>query len=370
MITQNLFCHLRNIPGCRIDRKIVVIESDDWGSVRMPSLSSFDKLEKSGLDLRSFDAERYNLNDTMASSSDLEKLFEVLSDVKNNHGTNPVFTALTIVANPDFDKIKNSGFNEYFYEPFTETLKRYPGCEDSFKLWKKGIENKLFFPQMHGREHLNVSSWMMALRGGDKQTLMAFDEGLWGFVPDQELNPGADFQAAFMLGKPDELEYHKKILKEGLDLFENLFCYRAEYFVSPNGPFNNSLNKFIADYGIKYRFSSVQTEPLGNGKTRKVLHWLGQKDKYGIRYITRNCFFEPSQTGKDWIDSCLNDIRIAFLWNKPAIISSHRVNYIGSLNSSNRDKGLIQLNTLLNSILKAWPDVIFMTTTELGRLLD
>lgn len=32
-ITHNLL----NIPGWRTNRKIVVIESDDWGSIRMPS---------------------------------------------------------------------------------------------------------------------------------------------------------------------------------------------------------------------------------------------------------------------------------------------------------------------------------------------
>ena len=37
------------------------------------------------------------------------------------------FTPLTIVANPDFSKIRDSDFSEYFYESFAETLKRYPG---------------------------------------------------------------------------------------------------------------------------------------------------------------------------------------------------------------------------------------------------
>jgi len=29
--------NVANIPGWRTDRKIVVIESDDWGAIRMPS---------------------------------------------------------------------------------------------------------------------------------------------------------------------------------------------------------------------------------------------------------------------------------------------------------------------------------------------
>jgi hypothetical protein len=166
------------------------------------------------------------------------------------------------------------------------------------------------------------------------------------------------------------LVYQKSVIYEGLHLFRELFGYEAEYFVPPNGPFNNSLNKTLAENGIRYRCASkIQNEPLGFGKKKKVVHYLGQKEKNGIRYITRNCFFEPSQKGKDWVDSCLNDIKIAFRWHKPAIISSHRVNYIGALNPVNRDTGLNQLSVLLKQISKNWPDVEFMTTPQFGKLM-
>jgi len=369
-IKNALLKNLTNIPGWRTNRKIVVFESDDWGSIRMPSLQAFRILNEAGINLTGRDAKRYNLNDTLASSTDLEMLFEVLSASRDYMGKHAVFTPVTIVANPDFQKIKEAGFQHYFYEPFTETLKRYPGCEKSFDLWKEGIREKIFVPQMHGREHLNVAAWMKALQNGDKQTRIAFGQGLWGFVPDQNQLPGIYFQAAFLPGEPSEIEQHKKIIEEGLALFEKLFGYRAEYFVPSNGPFNNILNKILVENGIKYRSASkIQNEPLGDGRKRKVLHWLGQKDESGLIYITRNCFFEPSQPGKDWVDSCLNDIKIAFRWNKPAIISSHRVNYIGTLNPSNRDRGLRQLTRLLKEIIKNWPDAEFMTTPQLGAMM-
>ena len=57
---------------------------------------------------------------------------------------------------------------------------------------------------------------------------------------------------------------------------------------------------------------------------------------------------------------------IAYYWNKPAIISTHRLNYVGYINPSNRDKNLKLLDHLLSSILKKWPDVEFMTSVELG----
>jgi len=346
----------------------VIFESDDWGSLRMPSLASFIKLEKLGLDLRSEDAERFNLNDTLATSHDLEKLFEVLSGIKDKNGVNATFTPITIVANPDFRKIRESNFLTYSYEPFTETLKRFPGCEKSFDLWSEGIEKKLFIPQMHGREHLNVAQWMRDLQGGEERTLLAFKEGIWGFVPTGY--PTIDYQAAFNLYDPVELEYQKSVILDGLQLFNTLFGYSAEYFVPPNGPFNNSLNRTLAENGIKFRSASkLQNEPLGFGRHRKILHYLGQKERNGIRYITRNCFFEPNQTGTDWVDSCLYDIYMAFRWDKPAIISSHRCNYIGALNQTNRENGLRQLSELLHEIIKKWPDVEFMTTPQVGELM-
>jgi hypothetical protein len=63
------------------------------------------------------------------------------------------------------------------------------------------------------------------------------------------------------------------------------------------------------------------------------------------------------------------DIEMAFKWGKPANISSHRCNYVGDLNLNNRDFGLAQLELLLASILKKWPEVEFMTAKELGDLI-
>ena len=36
-LKQTITHNLLNIPGWRTKRHIVVIESDDWGSIRMPS---------------------------------------------------------------------------------------------------------------------------------------------------------------------------------------------------------------------------------------------------------------------------------------------------------------------------------------------
>lgn len=362
--------NLSNIPGWRTKRNLIVIESDDWGSIRMPSTAVFGKLRLKGIDLILDEGFRYNKYDSLATAEDLASLFEVLSSVKDSKGRPVVLTPVSVVANPDFDKIRLADFREYFYEPFTETLNRYPACENSFRLWGEGIEKRLFVPQFHGREHLNVKVWMKALQSRHQKAMVAFDNRMWGISTANDPNIKVEFQAAFDYILADDLKYHQEVIISGLDLFEKLFGYRATYFVPPNGSLSSKLEKTCSSNGINLlAVSKMHSEPLGNGKNGKSIHWNGKLSRSGITYLTRNCFFEPGQPGKDWVDSCLNDISTAFRWHKPAVISSHRINYIGALYKHNRENGLKQLGLLLKQIVKIWPDAEFITTSELGEII-
>jgi hypothetical protein len=362
---------LSSIPGWHTKRKLVILESDDWGSIRMPSKAAFDILSTSGIDLLSDDGARYNRFDSLATSDDLSSLFEVLNSVKDSSGRSAVMTPVSVVANPDFTRIMDSGFTEYFFEPFVETLKKYPGCENSFRLWKEGIAKRIFMPQFHGREHLNINVWLKALKSGNRNSIIAFDNRMWGISTANDPEVGVELQAAFDFLDPKDILVHNEVIISGLNLFEELFGYRASYFVPPNGPLSSKLETTCSKEGIRLlSVPKLQVEPLGNGRTRKRFHWLGKRSSSGLTYLTRNCFFEPGQSGKDWTDSCLSDIKTAFNWNKPAVISSHRVNYIGALSKNNRDDGLFQLALLLQQVIKSWPDVEFITTAELNTIMN
>lgn len=364
--------NVSNIPGWRTKRHIVVIESDDWGSIRMSSIENFNKMLKAGMPV---DKSHYNLYDALECNDDLIALMETLSKFKDVTGRPPVFTGVNVVANPDFEKIKQNGFLEYVYEPYTETCKRYDNHEKVYELWKEAIAKRLIVPIFHGREHLNAQFWLRALQMGDKSTLLGFENEVTG-MPGIKGEKLPDFQAAFDIDTVEDLPYQKEVIKTGLDLFEQLYGYRSKYFVPTNGPFNNSLEKDLFDAGIRYiNTGKKQREPLGNGQYRVNTRFLGDKNQFGQIYLTRNCFFEPAATGFEvpmnynWIDFCLKEIEIAFRWHKPATISSHRVNYIGYLHPENRENSLRQLSELFSRMLKRWPDIEFMTSSELGDLI-
>lgn len=369
--TQNIRKHLSALPGWNTGRKLIIIESDDWGSIRMPSIDVHISLCESGLDMESDEGVLYNRYDSLETSEDLASLFEVLSSVKDISNRYAVLTPVSVTANPDFEKIRANEFREYFFEPFTSTLQRYKGCENSFALWVEGIDNRLFVPQFHGREHLNVKAWMKALSKGNNVVITGFDHSFWGMTTQGDPDIGLELQAAFDFIEPLDLKYHHEVLSSGLRLFKDIFGYNASYFVPPNGPLSSTLEPLLKESGIKFlSMPRIQAEPMGYYRTRKRIHWLGKRTPSNLTIITRNCFFEPVIPGIDWVDRCLSDIEIAFKWRKPAVISSHRVNYIGALYPENRRQGLKQLSDLLNRVVLKWPDIEFLTSEELGDLMS
>jgi hypothetical protein len=366
-----LINNFQNIIGWRTNRKIVVIESDDWGSIRMPSKEIYELLVKT--DLR-VDQDPYNKYDSFASEEDLTKLFETLSEFKDINGNSPIITANCVLVNPDFDKIKKSNFEEYHYELFSETLKRYPNHTNSLQLWHEGIANKLLFPQFHGREHLNVNRWMKALRENNKETRSAFDLGLFGI----RINNIKEFRSHYMATLDFDTEEEKINLKlnieEGLNLFEQIYGFRSASFIAPCYTWNNWIEPVLCNSGVKYlKGNFIQAEPNhSNGKVKykRRFHYTGQMNSFKQHHLIRNCFFEPSQNGNvDWVNECLNEIDNAFKWHKPATISSHRLNYIGFIDPGNTSRNLPLLKSLITKILKTWPDVEFMTSSQLGDLI-
>lgn len=362
---------LVNLHGWQTNRKIIVFESDDWGSIRMPSKEIYESLLNNGFYV---DRCPYNRNDSLASENDLEALFSSLTKFKDKFGNHPIFTANTVVANPNFEKIKKNKFSEYYYEPFTETLKKYPQHQNSFKIWQEGMNSKIFFPQFHGREHLNIKLWLKLLKEKSLLYLEGFNNSLWGFSPIMTGDRSQNIQAAFNTDDPSEIEFHKEIINDGLNLFEKIFNYRSESFIANNYTWDTRLDKTLFDSGVKIlKTMKYQKQPsFYPKKERYIRRKVGEKNKHGQTYLIRNVTFEPTQmpANYDNVDMALKEISIAFALKKPAIIDSHRLNYIGYINERNRARNLMLFEKLVSKILKKWPDVEFMNTSQLFALMN
>lgn len=368
-IKNTIIRNIVNIPGWSTKRHIVIFESDDWGSIRTTSREIRDKMMAMGYPMSSFSS-----LDSIESNDDMVGLFDILTKHCDCNGNNACFTGVCITGNPDFDKIQQENYTSYHWEKMTDTLKRYSKRDCVEKLYHEGIDRNIFIPIFHGREHLNAQRWLRHLQEKNKSVLTAFKMGVTGIDGGINGEMVGDFQAAFDLDSPSDLPFMATMIREGITTFKDLWGYNPSYFVPTNGPFNNSLQPVLKECGIKYIYADrIQNEPLGYGKYARHYHYIGMVNKYDQLCITRNGFFEPSIKGGGLsiqpLENCLLAIERAFRWNKPAIISSHRVNYVGNIEPKNRDHNLKLLDSLLTQIEKRWPDVEYMSTIELGRII-
>lgn len=357
-------------PGWQTSRKIVVIESDDWGSLSIPSKEAYEALYDAGIEV---DGDPYCTYDGLAGSDDLRALFDVLTAFRDRQGRHPVITANTIVANPVFSKIRASKFKKYHYELFTETLKRNPRTASAFDMWEEGMGKNIFFPQFHGREHLQVSAWLTALQRGNKQVLEAFRQGTF-IIPDSSHSDKRrqDFRAAFDIRSEQELVQAKESLTEGLRLFEQLFEYRSDSFIAPCYTWSRELESVLYKMDVTLlQGLAFQQEPVNENRShRRRYHYLGKRNKWNQSYSVRNVFFEPVQNkNKNLVSLTLKRIGEVFRLHKPAIIGSHRLNYIGAMSKSSRDRTLNMLSTLLETMLMRWPDIEFLTSADLALII-
>lgn len=366
---QKLKSILLNAPGSRIKQKVVLFESDDWGAIRCPDKQNYQTFKNF---FGSYFKSPYLRYDTLASNEDLNNLFDVLTNHKDYLGNPAQITFNTIVSNPDFDKIQEAEFRSYYRESFTDTLLRFSSHDKSFEIWKKAISEGLMYPQFHGREHVNVPRWMAGLKNGDKNLQKAFDCRTWS-VPHELMNSSVRLQASLDYQDERPTEYINEYIEEGLKDFENIFGFASKTFIPPNFVMDDEARNIAQEFGIKafqgmkYRvFPKAVKKDVGVSRIRRnfVL-------KTPPLELIRNCVFEPSLNGnpENEMLKCLKQVSEAFNWGKPAIITVHRLNFIGTIDKINREHNLKIFNKLLGEITSRWPDVKFINSSDILDLI-
>lgn len=371
MNKANLISLAKNLPGKKTSRKLVVIYVDDYGSIRVKNKEAYNNLLKAGL---AVDKTRYGY-DTLCTTEDLSRLFDVLTSVKDKNGHSACFTPFANIANPDFDQMISEGFSRYIRVPFTKTME-WLGSEydGAYELWRQGIQEGIFRPEYHGTEHISVWKLMKALQEGHKSTLLAFENGSVAapFFPNEPMIGHAT--AVFDIVRASDNEALKDDIKIGLDMFENLLGYRASQFTPGAGIYSPSLHPVLKENGIDViHVQRNKAYPLGDGKFVKNFLYTGKKNDFGQRYMVRNCVFEPflddCSRNSLAVANCLNNIDAAFRMHAPAIVSTHRVNFAGAIEPKHRDVSLADLGELLNQIVRRWPDVEFVSGSDMSKIL-
>ena len=359
--------------GWRTKRRLIVINVDDYGNVRLASYPAREALQRKGVIGAS--ANRFDLFDTLETRQDLEALFEVLDSVRDGRGRTAKFTAYALSANPDFGRIVNE-MSGYEYELLPTTYERLSteqpeAYADVWSLWREGIERGYLRPQFHGREHLNLEVFKKKLARRDPALMANLEQSCVAALETEQGLESIGFTAAFGLAEASSLDAHRAIISDGLRKFEQVFGFRSVTFTPPAQQLHPDLYAFVADQGVRAIDKPLRCRRhLGGGTYTTELNMLGLNKGQDHLTIVRNVVFEPTEDrGFDPVQYALGQVEAAFRWRKPAIISSHRVNFCGHVDPENRRRGLDSLRALLQQIVRRWPEVEFIGADELAGIM-
>lgn len=348
--------------------KYVLFQSDDWGMERMINPETYNRLLKLSIPV---DQNPYSRLDSFERDDDLIRLAALLSRFKDGHG-NPVrFTMNNVMGNPDFERIRQSDFREYYFQPFTRTKDRYPDSSGIINIYKEGIDAGVFEMAFHGREHLHVNHWMQKLAKGDKGVRVLFDEGIYSASLTADSSCLTDNLDAMGIYDRKDESMVALAIREGVSVFREIWGSLPDSFIAPCYTWDSTVEQIFSDLGVSVIQSGIgQNVPVRNTMTRRTeRRKSGERSEQGQYYAIRNVSFEPSlDKEKDWVSAALWEISNAFTWNVPAVIESHRINYMSSMSEANAAHGLVLLDELLSGIIKNWPDVTFLSTSDIKKI--
>lgn len=354
----------KNLAGFTTKRKLLVISVDDYGNVRIGSQQALQNLEKNGLKKRSI----FDQYDALETEEDLLSLFEVLNSVKDKNNRPACFTPFALAGNIDFERIIESGYQSYFFESLKDTFEKLNEFK-TYELIKEGIRNKVFLPQFHGREHVNVSLFGKLLAERNRSLMVNIENRSFSMITDKD-GGGLPYSIAFHAQDRESIHKQKEIISHGTKVFKDVYGYSPSNFMPPSATASLELNDSLYKNGIRF-FDSYRFRNNPTSIFKKEYMYTGKRVRdAGTSYLVRNVVFEPCQNQtSDSVGVALQQINAAFTMGKPAIVSSHRVNFCGRIDEGNRAFGLNSLKRLLLEVKKRWPEVEFISAAELGEII-
>ncbi|MCC5865185.1 MAG: hypothetical protein JJU31_08720 [Wenzhouxiangella sp.] len=368
-MSRRLARRARDFLGPRTPAPMLVIESDDWGAVRVPDRAALAAMRAEGLD----SSNPFDSLDSLERPEDLHALLDALGSVKDANGHCARFTMNTVMANPDLPALVENGFSSYKYQPINALPEQYPFYGEVLALFGQGMDDGRLRPQFHGREHLNVPAWMQACRDGTEVLLKAARCGVYGLDVTLAGMRRRNFMAAWDFHGPEEQAFVLASIRDGLQLFKNQFGIQSVSAIAPCYVWDQQCERVAAEDGVRF-FQGIVRQYVPRIDRERYgfkLNYTGRSGQSGVRYLVRNCFFEPSlEKGRDVVADCLARLDDLFSMNRLAVLSTHRINFMGGIEPKNRDVNIQMFSRLLGEIVKRWPAVEFHFADSAFARLD
>ena len=340
--------------------KVVVLESDDWGLCAWSADSQAHRVLAGTPAFRSPAGLRYG-GSTLESAADLRALAGSLREFRGADGFPPVWQANMVVAAPDYDRIRPPLFEEaevpLVAYPNAPSRWRRPGAWDEVQ---KLREEGLWWPELHGLHHLPEHTWITALRRNTDDARRAFDQH--SFVC-------AAVEASGEYDPAEPRPARLSRLTRAIELFTHLVGRAPWSFCPPDYRWDDSIEHEAVRRGIKVLQGKAEQHGASLPRLRRLWlrrAWPGTYDR--CLHMPPRIAFEPRQaTLRVGVEAAHRAARDCWNRGQPAVISSHRVNYV-HLEAGWSDDGRARLRDLLARF--AADGAVFLVDIEVRQLLE
>ena len=312
-------------------RPVLIVESDDWGPG--PPLHG----------------ER------------LARLADVLTQHQDGSGHPALMTLGVVLAVPDGSAMHGGDPQDYRRLELDD-----PRCAGVLAAMEQGASKGVFALQLHGMEHywpmalLRAAQGDAALRAWMGQPFPAYEE-----LPSPLQSRWVD-GAQLPSGALDADSIDRAVREETL-AFQRIFHRVARVAVPPTFVWTRAVEiawmaagiEVIITPGQRYTGRDATGQPAG---VEACLH-NGQAAGPMALYLVRDIYFEPVRGHAP--ARVLEEAHVRFRLGRPALLETHRSNFVGT--EMDFEHSLAQLDTLLDQVLRDWPDLRFLSPEALAR---
>ena len=342
--------------------RAVVLESDDWGLCAWsPDVQGWRALADQPV-FRSPSGRRY-AGSTLESAEDVRAMTDLLGMFRGGDGFPPVWQANMILAAPDYAKLAPPAFDT----PQLPLLE-FPNTPSRWmrpKLWEEitvARMSGLWWPELHGLHHLPAKAWLAALRRGVPDARRAFEH-------QSPVCAAVDVSGEYHPSEP--AESRTRDLETAVATFRRLFGRLPLSMCPPDYRWDEQLERDAERLGIT-TFQG-KGEQLGHAfpRLRRLLLRYRWPHLHNARfYLPIRIAFEPQGSPSGVRVGAVAVQRAAReAWNRgqPAVISSHRVNYV-HLDAAAAEGGRAALRDLLHRL--QGDNAVFLTDAEVRQLQE
>lgn len=327
LICRKRLTYLWREPAFR--HPVLVIESDDWGA------------------------------GPLGQAAALNDIAEVLARHRDSTGRAPVLNLALVLAVPDGPAIEAEG-------RYRRVTLDDPRFAPVLQALRDGVARGVFSLQLHGMEHFwpptLLASGDAAVAAWLRQPVPATTEQLPSHLQSRWVDAGT------LPSLPHAVEQTQDAVEEEVCAFDRIVGAPPRVVVPPTFVWTRDVERAWARHGIEFivtpgfRSTLRNAQGLPDGDEGPIVSG-DQVD--GLTYLVRTDYFEPAR-GRD-AAYALRALARAAAEGRPCILENHRDNFI--FDAEQCRSSLAELEVLCAGALRRHPDLRFVSTVELGRIL-